>query len=45
MTITERLQERFNAGLVYGKPVEHDGVIVIPAAWVMGGGGGGWLSR
>jgi uncharacterized spore protein YtfJ len=41
MTVTERIQDRFNAGLVYGDPVEQDGVIVIPAARVMGGGGGG----
>ncbi|KZB86198.1 sporulation protein [Amycolatopsis regifaucium] len=26
---------------VYGEPVEHDGVVVIPAARVIGGGGGG----
>ena len=41
MTITERIQDRFTAGLVYGDPVEQDGVIVVPAARVMGGGGGG----
>jgi uncharacterized spore protein YtfJ len=26
---------------VYGEPIEHDGVLVIPAASVGGGGGGG----
>ena len=26
---------------VFGKPIERDGVIVIPAAYVAGGGGGG----
>jgi len=26
---------------VYGEPVEHDGIVVIPAAAVRGGGGGG----
>lgn len=29
------------ARMVYGEPVERDGVTVIPAARVMGGGGGG----
>ena len=41
MTIMEKIQERFTAGVVYGEPVESDGVVVVPAAWVMGGGGGG----
>ncbi|MEV6441342.1 hypothetical protein [Amycolatopsis sp. NPDC051716] len=31
----------FSARLVYGDPVERDGVVVIPAAAVYGGGGGG----
>ncbi|MFG1645664.1 hypothetical protein ACGFMK_35740 [Amycolatopsis sp. NPDC049252] len=31
----------FSAKLVYGEPVERDGVVVIPAAAVFGGGGGG----
>jgi uncharacterized spore protein YtfJ len=31
----------FSARLVYGEPVERDGVTVIPAAAVSGGGGGG----
>ncbi|MEU4254055.1 spore germination protein GerW family protein [Amycolatopsis sp. NPDC026612] len=31
----------FTAKLVYGEPVERDGVVVIPAAAVFGGGGGG----
>ncbi|SEF20733.1 hypothetical protein SAMN05421837_101509 [Amycolatopsis pretoriensis] len=34
-------QELFTAKLVYGDPVERDGVVVIPAAAVFGGGGGG----
>ncbi|MGW3961352.1 hypothetical protein ACWED2_16135 [Amycolatopsis sp. NPDC005003] len=31
----------FSARLVYGEPVERDGVTVVPAAAVFGGGGGG----
>ncbi|WP_033262238.1 hypothetical protein [Amycolatopsis vancoresmycina] len=34
-------REVFSARLVYGEPVERDGVVVIPAAAVFGGGGGG----
>ncbi|MEV4052385.1 hypothetical protein AB0J55_14480 [Amycolatopsis sp. NPDC049688] len=34
-------REMFSARLVYGEPVERDGVVVIPAATVIGGGGGG----
>ncbi|MFJ7214930.1 hypothetical protein [Amycolatopsis sp. NPDC098790] len=34
-------RELFTAKLVYGDPVERDGVVVIPAAAVFGGGGGG----
>lgn len=41
----EAILEQGRSGLVaervYGTPVERDGVIVIPAAKVMGGGGGG----
>lgn len=31
----------FEARMVYGEPVERDGVTVVPAARVVGGGGGG----
>jgi uncharacterized spore protein YtfJ len=41
MSIMEKLQERFTAGIVYGEPVESEGSMVVPAAQVMGGGGGG----
>lgn len=41
MTIIERIQERFTSSLVFGDLVESDGVVVLPAARVMGGGGGG----
>lgn len=41
MTVTERIQDRFNARIVYGDPVEQNGVVVVPGARVMGGGGGG----
>lgn len=34
-------RDLFTAKLVYGEPVERDGVVVIPAAAVFGGGGGG----
>lgn len=41
MSIGERIQERFSASLVYGDPIEQDGVVTIPAAKVRGGGGWG----
>ncbi|MEV6873305.1 hypothetical protein [Amycolatopsis sp. NPDC051128] len=34
-------RDLFGAKLVYGEPVERDGIVVIPAAAVVGGGGGG----
>jgi uncharacterized spore protein YtfJ len=34
-------RDLFSAKLVYGEPVERDGVVVVPAAAVCGGGGGG----
>ncbi|WP_326954001.1 hypothetical protein [Amycolatopsis sp. NBC_01286] len=34
-------RDLFSAKLVYGEPVEQDGVVVIPATTVFGGGGGG----
>jgi uncharacterized spore protein YtfJ len=34
-------QDAMNARRVYGDPIEHDGLVVIPAAVVGGGGGGG----
>jgi uncharacterized spore protein YtfJ len=33
--------ERFDAKIVFAEPVEKDGIVVIPAAKVIGGGGGG----
>jgi len=41
MTIVERLQQNFSAGMVYADPVEKDGTVLLPAVWVAGGGGGG----
>jgi uncharacterized spore protein YtfJ len=41
MNITQQIQERFTAGIVYGDPVESNGAILLPAAYVVGGGGGG----
>jgi len=34
-------QDAMNARRVYGDPIEHAGLVVIPAAAVGGGGGGG----
>ena len=39
--ILKQAQEAMSVRRVYGKPVEHDGVVVIPAASLIGGGGGG----
>jgi uncharacterized spore protein YtfJ len=39
--ITEQIQERFRATIVYGDPIQSDDVILVPAARVFGGGGGG----
>jgi uncharacterized spore protein YtfJ len=36
-----RAAESFEAKVVYGEPVEKDGVTLIPAAKLVGGGGGG----
>lgn len=36
-----RAAKPIDARMVYGEPVERDGVTVIPAARVIGGGGGG----
>jgi uncharacterized spore protein YtfJ len=41
MSMMEKIQERFTAGIVYGEPVVSEGSVVVPAARVMGGGGGG----
>ena len=45
MTIVERMQERFSAQIVYGDPIEKDGTVLLPAAWVAGGGGFGSDTR
>src|SRR5438552_687169 len=39
--VIAKAREAMGAKRVYGKPVEADGVIVIPAARVVGGAGGG----
>jgi uncharacterized spore protein YtfJ len=42
-TLAERIGARFDAGTVFGAPVERDGVTVIPVAAIrfgIGGGGG-----
>lgn len=35
------MRDNLTVRRVYGEPVENDGVVVIPAASVIGGGGGG----
>jgi uncharacterized spore protein YtfJ len=43
-TVDEILREArdtLTVGRVFGEPVDHDGVTIIPAAAVRGGGGGG----
>jgi uncharacterized spore protein YtfJ len=37
----DRARDAITVKRVFGDPIEHDGVIVIPAAFVGGGGGGG----
>ncbi len=39
--VVSAARDIFSARLVYGEPVEGEGVTVIPAATVFGGGGGG----
>ena len=39
--LLQRVRDSLGAQIVYGEPVERDGVTVIPAAVVRGGGGGG----
>jgi uncharacterized spore protein YtfJ len=42
-TLAERIGGRLSASLIYGDPVERDGVTVIPVAsakFIIGGGGG-----
>jgi len=36
-----RVRRAVSARAVYGKPIERDGVTLVPAAYVVGGGGGG----
>ena len=39
--LLDAARDAMTAGRVYGTPVERDGMVVIPAAKVLGGGGGG----
>ncbi len=39
--VGERLQQLVAGHLVWGEPIERDGVTVVPASVVRGGGGGG----
>jgi uncharacterized spore protein YtfJ len=39
--VVEQARDAITVRRAYGDPIEHDGVIVIPAAVVGGGGGGG----
>jgi uncharacterized spore protein YtfJ len=40
-TALEQVRDAVTVRRVYGKPIERDGVTVIPAAAIQGGGGGG----
>ncbi|HEU4942562.1 MAG TPA: hypothetical protein VFT18_04805 [Gaiellaceae bacterium] len=39
--LLEGARDAMSASRVYGDPIEHEGVTVVPAATVAGGGGGG----
>jgi uncharacterized spore protein YtfJ len=39
--ILERTGEHLGVRRVFGEPVEHDGVVLVPVAVAIGGGGGG----
>ena len=39
--ILERVGEQIGIRRVFGEPVEHDGVVLVPVAVAIGGGGGG----
>jgi uncharacterized spore protein YtfJ len=39
--ILERVGEQLGVRRVFGEPIEHDGVLVVPVAVAIGGGGGG----
>lgn len=39
--ILERVGDQVGVRRVFGTPVEHDGVLVVPVAVAIGGGGGG----
>lgn len=39
--LLSRAADEVSVGRAFGPPVEHDGTLVIPVAWVAGGGGGG----
>jgi uncharacterized spore protein YtfJ len=40
-SLMARAGEAVSVGRAFGTPIDHDGVLVIPVAWVAGGGGGG----
>lgn len=39
--LLERAQAALSGGRVFGEPVQQDGITLVPAADVLGGGGGG----
>ena len=39
--VLSKVAESIGAGRSFGPPFEHDGVMLIPVAYVIGGGGGG----
>jgi uncharacterized spore protein YtfJ len=40
-TLLNRVGESLSVGRVFGEPIERNGILVIPVAFVAGGGGGG----
>lgn len=39
--LVDRSREQLSARMVFGEPVEREGIVMVPAARVRGGGGGG----
>jgi len=40
-TLLGKATDSLTVGRVFGPPIERDGTLIIPVAWVAGGGGGG----
>ena len=39
--LMEKAKDTVTVKRVFGEPIEKDGVLIVPCAWVAGGGGGG----